>query len=470
MIDIIVVADAIFQMHVIVDGCKNILSGDMLRNKLRDTSSDRNFQFFSICGIVKDFTENRIIYQFRNSETLLVFRCQAFHPSVDVDHHGRKDLDLAVYAFHSNVYVAHCRILDAVCEFTRYSCTCFSENFTGLLIDNVVCQNVTGDSVAKKKLLIKFIAADFGKIISSGIKEHAMNQAFGGIDCQRLARTDLFVQFKKTFLIISGAVLGKGCLELRLIAESFDDFLICAQAKSTDQLCDRYFSCTIDTYIEDIVGVRLIFKPCAAVRDDCTGIESLADLVVSNAVVDTRRTYKLTDDNTFGTVYNEGTGFRHKRQVTHEYFMFLNFAVFLVQQTNSDVQRSCVIRVTLFALLDRILDLVSAKLIIHEFQAQLIAEVFNRRDVIEDFFEAHIYEPIVGRFLHLDQIGHFQNFSSPLVAHSNRFSGLNWTNSVFLHSTFHPVISIYLLCKASLRALFCGLPKKGHNNNGTPPQ
>ena len=34
MIDIVIMANAVLQMHVIVDGCKNIILGDMLRNQV----------------------------------------------------------------------------------------------------------------------------------------------------------------------------------------------------------------------------------------------------------------------------------------------------------------------------------------------------------------------------------------------------------------------------------------------------
>ena len=125
--------------------------------------------------------------------------------------------------------------------------------------------------------------------------------------------------------------------------------------------------------------------------------------------------------------------------------MLFNLAVFLVDQSDGDVQRCRVIRVSLLALLDRILYPVAVKSVVNEFEAQLIAEVFDRRDIIKYLFESLIDEPVIGGLLNFNQIGHLQDFLPPLVAHSNRSAGLYWTNSVFLHSTFHPVISINLL-------------------------
>ncbi len=41
MVNIIVMPGGIFQMHIVVDGCKYIVFGDMLRNQIRDILADR---------------------------------------------------------------------------------------------------------------------------------------------------------------------------------------------------------------------------------------------------------------------------------------------------------------------------------------------------------------------------------------------------------------------------------------------
>ena len=297
------------------------------------------------------------------------------------------------------------------------------------------------DAVAEQELLIEFITADLGQVISSRIEEHAMDQALSRIHCQRFARTDLLIQFKKAFLIVRRRIFRERSHEFRLIAEQLNDFLVCSDTQRSDQLCDRDFSGTVDTDIENVVRIRLVLEPCAAIRNNGAGEQSLTDLVMRDSVINAGGTHELTDDNTLGAVDNERAGCRHKRKIAHENLMFLDFAVFLVQQTDRHVQRGRIIRVTFLALLDRVLDLISAKFIIYEFEAQLIAEVFDRRDVIEYLSESLVDEPFIRRLLDLDQVGHLQNFFPSLVAHSNRSAGLNWTNSVFLHSTFHPVIS-----------------------------
>ena len=40
MIDIIIVSDAVLKVHVVVDGCKDIILGDVLGNKSLDIASD----------------------------------------------------------------------------------------------------------------------------------------------------------------------------------------------------------------------------------------------------------------------------------------------------------------------------------------------------------------------------------------------------------------------------------------------
>ena len=48
MVDIIWIADAAFQMHVVVDGSENIFLCDMFRNQVVNVTFDRLFDLFDI--------------------------------------------------------------------------------------------------------------------------------------------------------------------------------------------------------------------------------------------------------------------------------------------------------------------------------------------------------------------------------------------------------------------------------------
>ena len=113
---------------------------------------------------------------------------------------------------------------------------------------------------------------------------------------------DLLVQFQKTFLIICRNVFSETCNNLWFLTKKINNFLICTNTKCADQNCDRHFTGTVNTNIEDIIRVCLIFQPCTTVRDNSTCKQFLTYLIMSDPVVNTRGTYKLADDNTFCTV------------------------------------------------------------------------------------------------------------------------------------------------------------------------
>ena len=69
MVDIIVVADAVLQMHVIVDGSKNIFLGNMLGNQVVDIPADRRLRYpLSSRLLLQNLSQHRIVYQFRNAQ------------------------------------------------------------------------------------------------------------------------------------------------------------------------------------------------------------------------------------------------------------------------------------------------------------------------------------------------------------------------------------------------------------------
>ena len=62
MVDIVIISDAIFQMHIVVNGSQNIFFGNMLRNKIMDISLNSGFDVFEIIIFFQDFFKHRIVY------------------------------------------------------------------------------------------------------------------------------------------------------------------------------------------------------------------------------------------------------------------------------------------------------------------------------------------------------------------------------------------------------------------------
>ena len=252
-------------------------------------------------------------------------------------------------------YIWNSGILNIVCHFSRHKGSCFCDHFPCQRAYHIFRQSMPCDTVAEQKLLIKFITADLCKIITSRIKEHACDQAFRTVHCKRLARTDLLVKFQKTFLIICSRILFKTCKDLRFFAKQFDNFRICPDSQRTDQYGNRYFSCPVNTHIENVIGICLIFQPCSTVWNDGRGKQSFTKLIMRNGIINTGRTHKLTYDNTLCTIDHKSTGCCHKRQITHKDFMFIDFVCFFVVKPYPHLQRSSICGVTFFTLFDCVL-------------------------------------------------------------------------------------------------------------------
>ena len=61
MIDIVLVADTVLKVHIVIYGCKDILLGDMLWNKLRYGRLDSFLELILIIILFKKLLQSRII-------------------------------------------------------------------------------------------------------------------------------------------------------------------------------------------------------------------------------------------------------------------------------------------------------------------------------------------------------------------------------------------------------------------------
>ena len=62
MVDIVIMSDSVFQMHIVVDGSKDVFLCDMLRNKVMDISLDSSFDILKIIIFFQNLFEYRIVY------------------------------------------------------------------------------------------------------------------------------------------------------------------------------------------------------------------------------------------------------------------------------------------------------------------------------------------------------------------------------------------------------------------------
>ena len=103
--------------------------------------------------------------------------------------------------------------------------------------------------------------------------------------------------------------------------------------------------------------IRLIFQPCAAVRDHGRGVDVLVCLVHRVAVIHAGAADDLRDNDALRAVDDEGAAVGHQREIAHEDLLILDLAGLLVEQTDAHLDGLCVGRVAFLAFLDRVLGL-----------------------------------------------------------------------------------------------------------------
>ncbi len=282
MVDVIVIADPVLQMHVVVDGRENIFLCDMLGNEVMGMKPDRLQQILVERILIHEFSQDGIVNHLRDAETLRI----ALHPVGQVNHHAGEDLH--IMAIRLNDYIGNSGVLDLVRQFLRDVGAGLGQDLTCTLIHHVLREGMSRDTVAQLKLLIIFITADSCQVITPRVKEHAGDERLRALHRNRLSRTDLLVQFLQAGLIIRSLVLCQSRGHLGLISEQVDDLLVGAYSESADQHCDRHLSGTVNPDVKNIIRVCLILKPGSSVGNDGAGIQLLSDLVVGDTVIDAR--------------------------------------------------------------------------------------------------------------------------------------------------------------------------------------
>ena len=170
MVDIVIVADAVFQMDVIINGSDDIFLRNMLRDQLMDVLPDGLCQLFRIRRILfQDLRQDRIIYQLGNAQFFWI----TVHIMCDVNHHAGEHLYIALLCL--NIYKRNRTVLDGVRQFSRHLGSRCGKKLPCCGVNHILSQDMAADSVSEHQLLIEFISADFRQIISSGVEEHGID-------------------------------------------------------------------------------------------------------------------------------------------------------------------------------------------------------------------------------------------------------------------------------------------------------
>ena len=169
MVDIIFCTDFVLKMHIIVNGSDNIFLCNVLRNQIHSVAADLLFQLVTAQALFEDAFQYRIEYFFCDTSLCRVkvhIGSQVYH-QVGENFYSSSFLCLKPYIRYSSV-------LDCDRLFLCHCLACFCKDLAGCCINNILCKNMTNDTVLKVKFLVEFISSDFRKIISSCVEEHAV--------------------------------------------------------------------------------------------------------------------------------------------------------------------------------------------------------------------------------------------------------------------------------------------------------
>ncbi len=448
MIDIVFVSDAPLKVHIVIDGSEDILSRNMLGNEVMDIGLEGLLQVLFLRVLLKNLLQDREIYHLLDAEFGLGVEVDI---SGEVYHHIGKNLLVPLLCL--NPDIGNRRVLDLLCQSPVKVGAGGSNDFTGLLVNDILSQGMAGDAVSEGKFLIEFVTADLRQVIAAGVEKHTCNQGLCALDSQRLAGTDLLVEFKEALLVGSVGiclrdcrVLLEGSQNLRLFTEGIYDFLVRAKTQGPQEDGNRNLPGPVDTDGKYVVGIRLVLEPGTPVGDDGAGIELLPEFVVVNAIVDAGGTDELGYDDTLGAVDDEGTCIRHQGKVAHEDLVLVDLVGFFIVKAYTYLEGSRIGGIPGLTLRDRVLDLIPGEGEIRELQREMAAVIGDRGNIIKGFLQTFIQKPLIGTLLNIDEVRHLQNFTLAGVAHPNSLSGFHRTYSVFLH-----VYTTFRNCFASKR-------------------
>ncbi len=246
-------------------------------------------------------------------------------------------------------------------------------------------QNRGGERCFQAELLVDLVTTDLREVVALRVEVEVVQQSTGSLGGDLLARTELAVDVAEGIFLRDDGVLGQGLLDGGEAGE-LDEDLLAGHAQRLEEHRDRLLALAVDAHADLVALVDLELEPCTTARDDASGDDVLVGRLVGSLVeVDTRRTHELRDDDALGAVDDERSLAGLQREVAHEDRLGLDLTREVVHELGLDVQRSGVGLATLLALLDRVLLRLEVR--VRERQLHRLAEVLDRRDLLEDLAE-----------------------------------------------------------------------------------
>ena len=401
MVNVVLRACALHHAAQVVDGGKNVVFRDVHRNEVAAASLDSLFP--AVGGdSLEHFTQHAEADLFLDA----ILRRVEIDELRHIDHAVGEDDDLAA------VHVDHGAADAAAGDLVRLGAVdrlaVHSDDLTGHGIGHRLGQRLAVQTAPDVKFFVEFIAADLAHVIAAGIEEQRLEITLGTFDCGRLSRTQAAVNFKQRFLARLARVLVHGRLDERILTEHLGDLAVGRHAEGADEAGDGQLAVFVDADPKDVIEIRLIFQPCAAVRNDRCGIDMLVSLVYLVAKVNAGASDDLGDNDTLCAVDDEGAAVGHEREIAHENLLLLDLVGLFVVQTHANLDGLCVRCVALLALLHGVLGrLVHG--VVEETQFEIAGIVGNGIDIAEHLAQALAQKPLIGILLDLEHVRQFQD-------------------------------------------------------------
>jgi len=298
----------------------------------------------------------------------------------------------------------------------------------GFLVDDILGDIAANDMIERHqqfgnlRLVDQLLGQTRGDLVT-GLADHFAGSGIHDV-IGRAGATHTLGEEARDPAAVLHVLVGDG-----LVIGIHDAFLV--EPQGIEQRRHRQLAATVDAREHDVLGVELEVQPRAAIGNDPAGEQQLArgvGLALVMVEEHARRAVHLGHDHPFGAVHDERPVRRHQGHVAHVDVLFLDVldrlrAGILVDieydQPQRDLQRRSIGHVARLAFLDIVFRLL--KLVFHELQNGVLVEVLDREHRLEHALNpvpvlrlrsvAGLQEQVVGGFLNLDEVRHFEDFT-----------------------------------------------------------
>ena len=123
-------------------------------------------------------------------------------------------------------------------------------------------------------------------------------------------------------------------------------------------------------------------------------------------------------DNALGAVDDEGAAGSHQRKIAHKDVALFDFARRFVEQACRHAQRGGICGVANLTFDDAVVGVVNIEGVVHKVEHKVVLIVGDAGNILEHFLKSFLQKPAVGLLLHLNEVGHIDDFLDLAEAHS----------------------------------------------------